>query len=456
VKKDRNHIDPNWEFSIEKMQAYVNGTLSPEEQHRVEKYLLSHPFEAEAMEGYLENPDALNDLPSLKANLQARTTPKQEQKTIPLWRKVLPYAAVFLLLIISSVLIIDFYQQDESFSPLAIKSEESIEFDKYENPTNPPIPLQAESEEKESKNKPISMTKSNNSEFEQEKKLPVQTVEDSESLAQNELIRIEEDLIVSENAVPYEDSFQEFNEDSLDRKLAGIETDQNKSSAARSKKVNDLASSFAPSDNEKAETAKEKNIVSSTITGEVFDAETGEPIPGVNVILKGTSVATSTDLDGSFEIAAKLNDVLIVSFIGMEQQEFVVSEEADNKIFLNPDVTQLSEVVVTSSGTETEKDNTYSSARPSMGFSDYRDYLKDNLIYPPKALEAGTEGRVRLKLNISSTGKIKKVEVLRGLGDGCDEEAIRLVKEGPEWQPAKKGENPVASSKKISVRFKIK
>lgn len=455
MKKDNNHIDPIRDLSLEKMQAYVNGTLSPEEQHQVEKYLLNHPFEAEAMEGYLENPDALKDLPSLKTRLQTRTNTKQEQKIIPLWRKALPYAAVFLLLIISSVFIINFFPQDESFSPLAIKSEEAIDFDKAGSPANPPTPLKTKSIEKESEDQIISMAQSNDSEFKQETEVPIQTPHDQEQLAQNESIRIEEDLIVAETAVPNEDRFQELKEDSMVGKVAGIETDQNKPSAARSKKANDFASSIAPTHEETVMDASKKSAVSQRISGEVLDAETGEAIPGANVIVKGTSIASSTDLDGNFEIEAKLNDVLIVNFIGMEQQEFVVSEETDIEIFLNPDVAQLSEVVVTGSGDETEKDNTYSAARPSMGFSDYRDYLKDNLIYPPKALEADTEGRVRLKLNISSTGKIEKVEVLKSLGDGCDEEAIRLIKEGPRWEPAKKGDTPVASSKKISVRFKI-
>jgi TonB family protein len=455
VKKDKNHIDPNWEFSIEKMQAYVNGTLNPEEQHQVEKYLLNHPFEAEAMEGYLENPDALRDLPNLKAKLQARTNPKQEQKIIPLWRKALPYAAVFLLLIISSVLIINFFQQDESFTPLAIKSEEAIKFDMNESPANPPSPLQAEKIEKEAENIPKATVEGNESESKQEIEVPIKIVEDAERIAQNEPISIEEDLIVSETAVPYEDSFQELNKDSIMEKVAGIEADQNKPSAARSKKANGLASSIAPTNDETDQADNRKVAVSPRISGEVLDAETGEAIPGANVIVKGTSIATSTDLDGSFEIAAELNDVLIVNFIGMEQQEFVVSEETDNKIFLNADVAQLSEVVVTSVGQEKEEDNIYSGARPRIGFSDYRDYLKDNLRYPPKALKAGTEGRVRLKLSINASGNITEVEVLKELGDGCDEEAIRLIMEGPKWEPAKKGDTPVASSKKISVRFKI-
>lgn len=456
MKKDKNHIDPIQDLSIEKMQAYVNGTLSPEEQHQVEKYLLNHPFEAEAMEGYLENPDGLHDLPSLRSRLQARTTPKKEHKTIPLWRKALPYAAVFLLLIISSVLIINFFQQDESFSPVAIKSEEAIEFKRNESPTNPPSPLQAEKIEKESENQANAMTQSNDSESKKEIEVPIKIVEDAERIAQNEVISIEEDLNVSETAVFNEDSFQELNKDSIVEKVAGIEADQNKSSVARSKKANELASSIAPTNEQTDQADKRKVAVSPRISGEVLDAETGEAIPGANVMVKGTSIATSTDLEGSFEIEAKLNDVLIVNFIGMEQQEFVVSKESENKIFLNTDVAQLSEVVVTARGAETEKDNTYGAARPSIGFSDYRDYLKDNLRYPPKALEAGKEGKVRLKLSISATGDITEVEVLKGLGDGCDEEAIRLIKEGPRWDPAKKGDTPVASSKKISVRFKIK
>jgi len=455
VKKDKNHSDPIRDLSIEKMQAYVDGTLSPEEQHQVEKYLLNHPFEAEAMEGYLENPDALYDLPSLKTKLRARTTPKREQKTIPLWRKALPYAAIFLLLIISSVLIINFFQQVESFAPLAIKSEESIEFDKNESPTNPPTAIHQEAIEKEAKNAPITMAQSNDSESRREKEVPIQTLHDQEQLAQNESISSEEDLIVSEAAVPEEDSFQEVNTDSMVGKVAGIETDQNKPSAARSKKANELASSIAPTNDETVMEAGKKSGAFPRISGEVLDAETGEAIPGANIIVKGTSIATSTDLDGSFEIAAKLDDVLIVSYIGMEQQEFVVSEETDNKIFLTADITQLSEVIVTTSEAETEEDNTYNAARPSIGYSNYRDYLKGDLRYPPKALEAGTEGKVRLKLSISATGNITEVEVLKGLGDGCDEEAIRLIKEGPRWEPAKKGDTPVASSKKISVRFKI-
>ncbi|SMG51650.1 TonB family C-terminal domain-containing protein [Marivirga sericea] len=435
------------------MRAYVEGRLSSQEQHQVEKYLLNHPFEAEAMEGYLENPDALADLRILKAKLQARTTPEQEQRTIPLWRKALPYAAVFLLLILSSILIINFFQQDESFAPLAIKSEEAVKFDQNESTTNPPIALQAEAKEKEADDLP--MAQSNDSESEKEKEVPIQTVEDAELLAQNEAINIEEDLIVSETVVPYEDTIQEFNADSMVGKVAGIEADQNKPSVARSKKATALASSIAPTDEETVITSRKKNATPPTISGEVLDAETGEAIPEANVMVKGTAIATSTGLDGSFEIAAKPNNVLIVNFIGMEQQEFVVSEEAGNIIYLNADVAQLSEVVVTTSKDETEKDNTYSDARPSIGFSEYRDYLKDNLRYPPIALEEGTEGKVRLKLSISVTGNITEVEVLKSVGDGCDEEAIRLVKEGPKWEPAKKGDTPIASSKKISVRFKI-
>ena len=438
------------------MQAYVNGTLSPPEQYQVEKYLLNHPFEAEAMEGYLEKPEALNGLSDLEDKLDERVTPEEEQQIIPLWRKTLPYAAVFLLLIISSILVINFFQQDESFTPLAIKSEEAIEFDKSENPANPPAPLKTRSSEYELENESVSMGESNDSGSKQETEVPIQTLHDQERFAKDESITMEEELIVSETAVPYEDSFQDLNKDSLEGKVAEIEVDQNIASVARSTKAKAVSSSMAASDEDTGLASGRKIAVSPNVSGVVFDAETRDPLPGVNVILKGMAIGTNTDMDGFFEIEAQLNDVLIVNYIGMQQQEFVVSEMADNKIYLNADVAQLSEVVVTSSEAETEGDKTYSGPRPSIGFSDYREYLKDKLRYPPKALEAGTEGRVRLELTISSNGNIDKVEVLKSLGDGCDEEAIRLVKEGPKWEAAKKGDTPVASNKKISVQFKIK
>jgi TonB family protein len=62
-------------------------------------------------------------------------------------------------------------------------------------------------------------------------------------------------------------------------------------------------------------------------------------------------------------------------------------------------------------------------------------YIKNNLTYPQKAKEAYIEGKVVVSFVVTKTGKIKKIKVLRGLGYGCDEEAVRVVKSMPKWKP---------------------
>ncbi|MCU4175168.1 SusC/RagA family TonB-linked outer membrane protein [Carboxylicivirga sp. N1Y90] len=89
-----------------------------------------------------------------------------------------------------------------------------------------------------------------------------------------------------------------------------------------------------------------------TVTGEVLDA-TGATLPGVSVILKGTSEGTITDLDGKFmlSVPAEINS-LVFSFIGMMTQEIDVSNQTIISVVLKDDVQGLEEVVVVGYGTQ--------------------------------------------------------------------------------------------------------
>ena len=58
-------------------------------------------------------------------------------------------------------------------------------------------------------------------------------------------------------------------------------------------------------------------------------------------------------------------------------------------------------------------------------------------------------------MNLDSTGAITSIEIKRNLGFGCDEEAIRLVKEGPGWEPAIKDGLNIASSVRVKVKFEL-
>ncbi|WP_440999958.1 TonB-dependent receptor [Fodinibius sp. SL11] len=82
------------------------------------------------------------------------------------------------------------------------------------------------------------------------------------------------------------------------------------------------------------------------ISGTVFDAGSNEPLPGANVIIKGTQTGTSTGTGGTFTINAEEGDILVISFVGYKEKE--VTAEEGMEIFLEPDAKALGEIVVSS------------------------------------------------------------------------------------------------------------
>ena len=93
-----------------------------------------------------------------------------------------------------------------------------------------------------------------------------------------------------------------------------------------------------------------------TISGKVTSAEDGSGIPGVNVVVKGTTNGAVTDLDGNYKFSVPTEGgILVFSFIGLETQEIDVGSRTVVDVSMASDVQQLSEVVVTAVGIEREK-----------------------------------------------------------------------------------------------------
>lgn len=93
---------------------------------------------------------------------------------------------------------------------------------------------------------------------------------------------------------------------------------------------------------------------SQTIEGTVTD-ENGVPLPGVTVLVKGTSTGVQTDFDGNYVIEAAQNDVLVFSFVGMKTVEYTVGSSNTVDVVMETDTAQLEEVVVTALGITREK-----------------------------------------------------------------------------------------------------
>lgn len=93
-----------------------------------------------------------------------------------------------------------------------------------------------------------------------------------------------------------------------------------------------------------------------TVTGKVSSKEDGTTLPGVNVILKGTSTGTTTDADGTYKLSVPAaGGSLIFSFIGLQTSEIAIGDRSTIDIELSLDVTQLSEIVVTGFSIERDK-----------------------------------------------------------------------------------------------------
>ncbi|WP_157208958.1 SusC/RagA family TonB-linked outer membrane protein [Mariniflexile maritimum] len=94
-----------------------------------------------------------------------------------------------------------------------------------------------------------------------------------------------------------------------------------------------------------------------TINGNVTDGQK-MPLPGVNVLVKGTSTGTVTDFDGNYEIKAKANSVLVFSYVGYVTREIAVQNKTTMNVQLEENLSQLDEVVVVGYGTQKKKEVT--------------------------------------------------------------------------------------------------
>jgi len=83
-------------------------------------------------------------------------------------------------------------------------------------------------------------------------------------------------------------------------------------------------------------------------------------------------------------------------------------------------------------------------------------YLAESTRYPSKAVYSGTQGTVWVEFVINKKGEIEDAQVIRGIGAGCDEEALRVVKEMPKWNPGKQRGLPVNVRFKLPIKYTLR
>ncbi|MCX6268874.1 MAG: M56 family metallopeptidase [Bacteroidetes bacterium] len=89
------------------------------------------------------------------------------------------------------------------------------------------------------------------------------------------------------------------------------------------------------------------------------------------------------------------------------------------------------------------------------GEEGYRKFLIENIKYPETAIKNAVTGTVYITFVVEKDGSVREVKVLRGIGSGCDEEALRVVKMMPNWNPGEQKGKPVAVQYNLPIKFNL-
>lgn len=92
---------------------------------------------------------------------------------------------------------------------------------------------------------------------------------------------------------------------------------------------------------------------------------------------------------------------------------------------------------------------------PTGGMAAFYEYVRKNLNYPSQARRMNIEGKVFVQFVVDKDGSITEVQAVKGIGAGCDEEAVRVIKNSPKWKPGKQRGRPVKVRMILPITFKL-
>jgi len=153
------------------------------------------------------------------------------------------------------------------------------------------------------------------------------------------------------------------------------------------------------------------------------------PPPPPKQVTQIKIVEDDVEVEDEIEIDVEADDETVVEYVPVEEEEEIVEAEIFTVVESMPEF-------------------------PDGTVELYR-YLNDNIKYPPLAKESGIQGRVFVNFVVEPNGNISNVKVLRGIGGGCDEEAVRVVENMPTWKPGKQRGRAVRVSYNLPIKFTL-
>lgn len=184
-----------------------------------------------------------------------------------------------------------------------------------------------------------------------------------------------------------------------------------------------------------------------TATGILVD-ETGQPLIGASVVVKGGKERTITDKKGAFSLEVPANAILRCSYQGRESQEVLAADMTNNThLSLSSKSREMNEQVFT----VVEK-------MPSFpgGDAELLKYIATNIKYPKESQDNGEQGRVICSFIVGRDGSVNNPEVLRGVTPLLNEEAVRVINTMPRWNPGMQRGNAVAVKYTVPITFRLK
>lgn len=184
-----------------------------------------------------------------------------------------------------------------------------------------------------------------------------------------------------------------------------------------------------------------------TATGILVD-ETGQPLIGASVVVKGGKERTITDKKGAFSLEVPANAILRCSYQGRESQEVLAADMTNNThLCLSSKSREMNEQVFT----VVEK-------MPSFpgGDAELLKYIATNIKYPKESQDNGEQGRVICSFIVGRDGSVNNPEVLRGVTPLLNEEAVRVINTMPRWNPGMQRGKAVAVKYTVPITFRLK
>jgi protein TonB len=157
-----------------------------------------------------------------------------------------------------------------------------------------------------------------------------------------------------------------------------------------------------------------------------------------------------------------LRNVQIISVDNIEEIEEEINIDLDIEMTEDLAIEQVIAQIIESDIGDVEEEDTEEifvivedAPMPIGGMAAFYQHINANIKYPEQALLLKIEGRVFVQFVVGKDGSLTDVTVIRGIGGGCDQEAMRVVKGAPRWKPGKQRGKPVKVKMVLPITFKI-